>query len=112
MHVLLFVYLVYFINIKMKTSLINIITFFSDSCPEGQFHCHDNTCVKPDAGCNGIIECPDGSDEDPLSCGVQINSKFVFNVYFSGASDSPTNYRNLSRSILLSQYQFGCIDSF
>lgn len=33
------------------------------TCPEGLFRCDNEQCVDSAARCNGVADCPDGSDE-------------------------------------------------
>lgn len=44
-------------------------------CPENQFKCRNGLCVAPGALCNGIDQCPDGSDEDRCGeCSLETSS--------------------------------------
>lgn len=38
------------------------------TCDEFQFECTDGTCIDDFRKCNGVANCPDGSDETALSC--------------------------------------------
>ena len=50
-----------------------IITYCTGvgKCNEGEFKCHDGTCIDADLACNGEEHCPDGSDEDDSACCYQ-----------------------------------------
>lgn len=73
-----------FLNLCTNTQLLwfpqlAILTFFLEfnvfitfciryfhlfaECPEEAFQCNDGTCLSRGSVCNGIWECPDGSDE-------------------------------------------------
>jgi hypothetical protein len=40
---------------------------FSGECGFGQFRCPDGECLVKDLIGNGIFDCSDGSDEDPIT---------------------------------------------
>jgi hypothetical protein len=41
----------------------------SGGCPEGQLACIGGDCYPAAGKCDGLIDCPDATDEDPLLCG-------------------------------------------
>jgi len=47
----------------------------SRNCPPNMLPCNTTaTCVAIDSLCNGIRDCPDGSDENTTCCKLQKNS--------------------------------------
>lgn len=39
------------------------------SCASTVFRCAYGACIDGDLRCNGVVNCADGSDEDPILCG-------------------------------------------
>ena len=48
-------------------------------CPRGQFQCASSECISGILQCDGVQDCPDGSDE-PASCSTLL---FLFLTYYS-----------------------------
>ncbi|KAA3679709.1 uncharacterized protein DEA37_0001376 [Paragonimus westermani] len=65
--------------------------------PDLQFQCSDaSMCVAVYDRCNGVIECPDGSDETGCSAGLLSTSA---STDFRSQSSSPSFYRKTSNNL-------------
>ncbi|XP_071941661.1 low-density lipoprotein receptor-related protein 1-like isoform X2 [Antedon mediterranea] len=54
------------------------------SCANGSFACHDGACVDYEASCNGLKNCPDGSDEDENYCSMRVCRQGYFTCRSGG----------------------------
>ncbi|VDP76034.1 unnamed protein product [Echinostoma caproni] len=41
-------------------------------CPPGQYQCDGGRCISPTSICDGRPDCPDGSDENPVYCALDL----------------------------------------
>ena len=58
---------------------------FPDCRDKTSFRCSDGMCIPGGLKCNGIQECPDGSDEDELCGELRISNNLIiisFEVIF------------------------------
>ncbi|XP_068625224.1 vitellogenin receptor Yl [Battus philenor] len=67
-------------------------TTSSPTCSPTEFRCtKDNICIEHSLVCDGHVECPDGSDEDPESCDTL--SCYVTEFMCTSGSCIPVNWR-------------------
>lgn len=55
---------------SLQLVYLNFLSFIAASCPPGHSLCSDGSvCVLTDVLCDGVSDCPDGSDESSSRCG-------------------------------------------
>ncbi|XP_038564152.1 enteropeptidase isoform X1 [Micropterus salmoides] len=76
------------------TASPTIVTPTAVTCPPHHASCADeSTCVLIDRFCDGVDDCPDGSDEDAARCATACDGQFVLtgpSGSFSSSGDSET----------------------
>ncbi|XP_013181939.1 PREDICTED: putative vitellogenin receptor isoform X2 [Papilio xuthus] len=80
----------------------------NQTCSPTQFQCRkDNICIERSLVCDGHVECPDGSDEDPVSCDTL--SCFVTEFMCATGSCIPIYWRcDGSEDCTDGSDEFGC----
>lgn len=51
------------------TALFSLLAAVYHTCEASNFQCHNGHCIPRRWACDGDLDCQDGSDEDPASCG-------------------------------------------
>ncbi|CAF97271.1 unnamed protein product, partial [Tetraodon nigroviridis] len=79
-----------------ETTVMSTVSATPVICPHPQRSCDDgSTCVPIGRFCDGVIDCPDVSDEDPARCATSCDGQFLLSGP-AGSFSSSTHQYNIS----------------